>query len=119
VTGRSRRDDLAAQLSARFAAPGERPPEEKPEPAVRPTVNTKRIRRTVDLTRVRHHKLTERQRQLAVAWGVTSVPGQYLLEELVTLYLSDETVARRLEKPLRERVEREEQERERARRKRK
>jgi hypothetical protein len=103
-----KRDELAARL---FSPPGEQPPEQRsapldpPEPDVRPTARKDPYRRTVDLLPARHHKLNERQQELAVQLGVARVPGQYVLEELVTLYLTDETTARKLAARVRARFE--------------
>jgi hypothetical protein len=99
-----KRDELAARL---FQAPGDGPPEPRPapEPEVRPTARKDPYRRTVDLLPARHHALNERQQELAVALGVARVPGQYVLEELVTLYLTDETTARKLAARLRARFD--------------
>lgn len=113
----SKGEELAKRL---FSPPGEQPPEPRnsaPEPDVRPTARTKPVRRTVDLLPARHHRLKERQQELAVQLGVAEVPGQYVLEELVTLYLTDETTARKLAARVRARIDEMEQERERARKK--
>jgi hypothetical protein len=95
-----RQSDRLAALAATFAEPGQAPPE-RPEPAVR----TRPFRRTLDLLPARHHDLHRRQQELAVQLGQPHVSGQYLLEELVALYLTDEVVARRLEERLRKKYE--------------
>lgn len=110
MTGRSRKDDLAAQLAARQTSAQFVEPR-RPEPDVRPTARTKPIRRTVDLSPARHRALNERQEELATQLGVADVPGQYMLEELVALYLTDETTTRKLNKRVSERIELREQER--------
>jgi hypothetical protein len=99
-----RQSDRLAALAATFAEPGQAPPE-RPEPAVRPTARTRPFRRTLDLLPARHHDLHRRQQELAVQLGQPHVSGQYLLEELVALYLTDEVVARRLEERLRKKYE--------------
>lgn len=102
----SRSEELAKRL---FSPPGEQPPEQsdppdEPRADVRPTARKDPYRRTVDLLPARHHKLNERQQELAVALGVARVSGQYVLEELVTLYLTDETTARKLTERVRKRI---------------
>jgi hypothetical protein len=106
------------RLAAQFAEPGQMPPEQRdearePEQARRPSnVRKEPFRRTVDLMPARHRELGERQAELATWLGVANVSGQCVLEELVTLYLTDELVARRLAARVKERIEGEQRDRE-------
>lgn len=100
----SAKDRLAARLAApRFSPPGEEPPEPRPEP----TTRTKRIRRSLDLQVARHHALNTWCEEQAVALGVPRVPGQYVLDELVGLLLTDVRTQRMVTEALRRKFEEE------------
>jgi hypothetical protein len=96
----SKREDLAARLSA----PSFQPPE-RPAPATRPTARTKPIRRTLDLAVARHHALNTWCDEESVQLGVPRVPGQYVLDELVGLLLTDVRTQQMIREALRKRFE--------------
>jgi len=100
------RDRLASRLE--FRPPGAQPPEKKrPADEPPPAARTRLVRRTVDLPAARHHALTSWCEELAVNLGVARVPGQYVMDELVHLLLTDETTARKIREALRKRFEEE------------
>lgn len=101
----SARDKLASRLE--FRPPGAQPAESKPAPDTQPRARTKLVRRTVDLPVARHHALTSWCEEQAVSLGVARVPGQYVMDELVHLLLTDERTAKMIREALRKRFDEE------------
>jgi len=60
------------------------------------TVQTKPVRRTVDLPPARHHALTAWAQEEALRLGVARVYGQNVINELIHLLLTDETTSRKV-----------------------
>lgn len=71
-------------------------------PRQRSTVRVKPVRRTVDLSPVRHAELDAWCSETARELGVARITGQAVISTLVGRLLTDETLARKVRQDLRE-----------------
>lgn len=100
-------DTASALHTAMFkeagAAPEPRGPIEDAADAARTargSSTVKRVRRTLDLPRARHHQAKRWQNETADELGEVEITGQDLGEALFTLLVTDETTARKVKAEL-------------------
>lgn len=79
----------------------DQPPEQVP-PRQRANVRVKPVRRTVDLSPMRHASLDAWCAETARELGVARITGQAVISALVGRLLTDETLARKIKQDLRD-----------------